>query len=143
MKKVPFAHKPEAKDWYGLLKKNGYVETVAKNAAPKLEGMDPDLKEALVRWDEIGELPSVEVEGFTVQGLTEYKGLHVIAAFLMLNWLRRAPEEAKEFLAQPIDTVDVTDELRASIEYYDETDCPENLPEEDGASDIKSEEQEK
>lgn len=125
MIKMSSEHKIELKKWYHFLEKYDYSKPAAKTAAPKLEGLEPELKAALIRWDEIGELPTIEIEGFTVQGLVEFKGLHVIAAFLMMDWLRREPDEAKAALAEPIVNMVITEELCNRIRQYEEEDSSE------------------
>lgn len=88
--------------WADFLRKNEYPETAVYSAALKLNNMSPDLQEILWHWDQTGDMPDVEAEGFTVQELMEYKGLNEIAAVLMLDWIRREPEDAKLALAEPI-----------------------------------------
>lgn len=101
--------KLESNQWVDLLKRNDYPEVTICSAISKLENLSDDLKKDLLHWDKTGELPNIEVEDFTVQELIEYYGLHEIAAILMLDWLRREPNEAKIALAQPISIVHIED----------------------------------
>jgi len=120
MFKIPFfmKAKPErGEQWLELLERNGYSEAAAASAAPKIEKMDPTLRQELLRWDRYGILPDREIEGFTVEGLTKNAGMHTIGAFLVLDWLLREPEEAKLALAQPVTRLEVSQEaLEKTIE---------------------------
>ena len=92
MFKNPFFRIPkptEGEQWLPLLKRNGYSDAAAASAAPKIEKMDPQLQNDLLRWDKIGAFPDREIEGFTVSGLVEHAEMHPIDAFLMMDWLLR------------------------------------------------------
>lgn len=128
MIKNPFVKKVipvEGQQWIPLLKKNGYTDATITTAASKIEKMDPQLQEALVRWDRIGALPDRVIEGFTVAGLMENAGMHPIGAFLMMDWLLREPDEAKYALAQPVDKLEISQEIVNKIEESEVSDYPE------------------
>ena len=91
--------------WIELLKKNGYPEKQIESIFAKLVNLPEDLKNALLEWDSFGKLPDVSSEGFTASELVDGFGLTPIAAIMMLDWLRRDPEEAKTALAQPISRI--------------------------------------
>ena len=88
--------------------------------------MEPRLKEALLRWDRIGELPDYCIQGFTAQELMEHMGLHPVAAILMLDWLLREPEEAKFAIANSNDRLMISPELCQKLARIEEEDCPDN-----------------
>lgn len=108
--------------WTDFLRKNEYPEAAISSAALKLDNMASDLQELLLHWDRTGDIPEAEEEGFTVKELMEYKGLNEIAAVLMLDWLRRKPEEAKLALAEPITKVCIGREEIQKLEQCDEID---------------------
>lgn len=53
------------------------------------------LHESFARWWETGELPTVEVEGYTAGRLAKERSLNPMAALLTLDWLLREPEAAR------------------------------------------------
>ena len=137
MFKNPFFRIPrptEGEQWLPLLKRNGYTDAEAASAAPKIERMDAQLRNDLLRWDKIGDYPDREVEGFTVAGLVENTGMHPVGAFLMLDWLLREPDEAKYALAQPLTKLEISQTTLTRIAESEDTDIPkcseENLEQE-------------
>jgi hypothetical protein len=83
----------------------GYPYKGAQLVAVKLEGSAPELRRAFLKWWEMGELPELGVEGFTVSQLIDQHHLNPIAAFLTLDWLIRQPEQAKAALRKGHDHV--------------------------------------
>lgn len=127
MFKNPFFRTPrpaEGEQWLPLLKRNGYSDAAAASAAPKIEKMDPQLQNDLLRWDKIGDFPNREIEGFTVAGLVENVGMHPIGAFLVLDWLLREPDEAKCVLAQPLTKLEISQAALTQIAESEDTDVP-------------------
>lgn len=127
MFKNPFFRIPrpvEGDQWLPLLKRNGYSDAAAASAAPKIEKMDPQLQNDLLRWDKIGDYPDREIEGFTVAGLVENAGMHPIGAFLMMDWLLREPDEAKYALAQPLTKLEISQAALARIAESEDADLP-------------------
>lgn len=129
MFKNPFFRTPwpvEGERWLPMLKRNGYSDAAAASAAPKIEKMDPQLQNDLLRWDKIGDLPDREIEGFTVAGLVENLGMHPIGAFLMMDWLLREPDEAKYALAQPVTKLEISQAVLKRIAESEDVDVPED-----------------
>lgn len=116
----------EGERWLPLLQRNGYSGVALASVAPKIERMEPQLQQELLRWEEIGDFPDREIEGFTVAGLVENVGLHPIGAFLMMDWLLREPNEAKYALAQPLTKLEIDETALARIEESENVDVPEN-----------------
>lgn len=114
--------------WITCLEENGYTKAEAKSAAEKILSMDQDIKAALIQWMEDGIIENVVVEGFDVCGLMEHMGFSAIASFLLLDWLKRNPNEAKTALGGILDRVIVSDELLEEINALD----MEKEPEDDG-----------
>ena len=129
MLKNPFFKIPqptEGERWLPLLRRNGYSGADLASAAPKIERMEPQLQQDLLRWEKIGDFPDREIEGFTVAGLVENVGLHPIGAFLMMDWLLREPDEAKYALAQSLTTLEIDETGQTRIEESEDMDTPEN-----------------
>lgn len=71
-----------------------YPEKGARIVANKLVVCTPQVKAAFMQWWQGGELPDLQIEGYTVQWLIEQHNMKPIAAFLTLDWLSREPEAA-------------------------------------------------
>lgn len=109
------ALKTERRSWEKLLLQKGYSKTGAQTASAKIASMDNELKQEFINWTKTGVLPTLTVEGFDLVGLIEATGMTEIAAFLMFDWLLRAPEEAKQALASPLVKLGVTEDALAEI----------------------------
>ena len=116
---------PMERKWAAYLREMGYSPAGAASAAAKLTAMQPQWKEAYVRWMEGGPLPDVCVEGFDIMGLVEHRALTVPGAFLVMDWLAREPEAAKKALAEPPDEVAVSEELLKELDEAEEKDAPD------------------
>lgn len=124
-KKADFFKRPEPvqnKKWEELLRRNDYPESSIASAASKLENLTEDFAEAVLEWDRTGELPYMEVEGFTADEIVEYMGVHEIAAILMLDWLRREPEEAKMAIAESVSKIEISENEKEIIRQMEEQD---------------------
>lgn len=86
----------------------GYSPNYAPIVAQKLLNCAAPIKTAFEQWWQTGELPALEIEGYTFKELIcDYKQKSV-AAFLTLDWLVREPELAKSSLRRGYDSVTVT-----------------------------------
>lgn len=83
----------------------GYPPSGAPLMADKIERLRPELHEAFGLWWSTGELPRVEVEGYTVARLVKEHNLNPLAALLTLDWLLREPEVAKAAIDRGHDRV--------------------------------------
>lgn len=108
--------------WIELLRNNHYPERELESAAEKLARMPEELRRAVRRWDVTGAAPDVEAAGVTLRELTDVFGYGTIAAFLMIDWLRRDPQEARIALAQPASEFNISGEGAASIRKANEND---------------------
>lgn len=77
-----------------LISEFKYPPKGAALVAEKILACAPDLQRAFTTWWENGELPSVEVEGYSVERLMLEHGMNPIAALLTLDFLRREPQRA-------------------------------------------------
>lgn len=108
--------------WIRLLENNGYPEAMRMETGQKLERLPMDLQEAIQTWDATGVLPELEEEGFCVSELVEYFGLNEVAAFLMMDWLRRDPEAAKLALAEPVSKLKMEEDAIEELIRVEEAD---------------------
>lgn len=83
----------------------GYPQSGAQLIADKIERLRPELHEAFGLWWNTGEMPVVEVEGYTVARLVKDYSLNPLAALLTLDWLLREPEAAKATIGRGHDRV--------------------------------------
>lgn len=113
-----------------LLEQGYESRTGAQAAAIKIESMQPDLRAAFFQWSETGQLPDLlpiiteGVEGVSIPDLVKRLGLSIPAAFLMLDWLIRDPNNAKIALANPIDQIQ-TNLFLPDIKQAEQLDKPE------------------
>lgn len=82
-----------------------YTPAGAELIADKIESLQPRLREAFESWWETGELPAVEVEGYTVERLVREHSLKPLAALLTLDWLLREPRVAKATIERGHDRI--------------------------------------
>jgi hypothetical protein len=78
----------------------GFSSPKAELMADSLEGLHPDLHEGFMLWWNTGELPAMEVEGYTAEFLVKEHGFTPLAALLTLSSLRRDPGPAKATLTR-------------------------------------------
>lgn len=88
-----------------LISEFHYPPQGANIIAQKLVNCSPDLQNAFITFWETGEIPPLEVEGYTVERLVTEHGMKPIAALLTLDWLKREPEKAKASLIKGHDFV--------------------------------------
>ena len=66
--------------------------------AEKCNSLQAPVREAFDSWWASGELPELEIHGYTVEKLMKEHGMNPIAAFLTLDWIQRDPAKAVESL---------------------------------------------
>lgn len=71
----------------------------------KIEGMDPEVRNVLERILNNEEYEGIEIEGYTIEKLSDEYGMNEIAALLTLDWLKKEPENAKASLERGYDEV--------------------------------------
>jgi len=76
-----------------------------ESAVERLLDLSPELVPHFERWFETGELPDIEIEGFTPQKLREGRILLDPGVFIALDALIKDPEAAKRMLAEGYDHV--------------------------------------
>jgi hypothetical protein len=88
-----------------LISEFHYPPKGAQLVAEKLSVSKPEIQSAFLYFWNTGELPLIEVEGYTVKQLETEHGMKPIAALLTLDWLLREPEKAKASLKRGHDRV--------------------------------------
>jgi hypothetical protein len=78
-----------------LLTEWDYQESQVSGVVDKLMAMEPSLIKSFEHWFATGELPEEPLfSGFNPQNTWNTFGLKPPAIFLLLDWIRREPEEA-------------------------------------------------
>jgi len=80
-----------------------YTEHEAKMVTEDLLVSQPQIQQSFDLWQASGDLPTLEVEGYTVQQLAKEHGMNPMAALLTLDWLLTDPESAKSAIAEGYD----------------------------------------
>jgi hypothetical protein len=77
----------------------GYSAAESRSAAAKLIRLQPSTHEAFLNWWQSGVMDSsFSVDGISIAGLMESRGINPVAALLIVDWLLRDPVEAKKAL---------------------------------------------
>jgi len=66
--------------------------------------MDPQVRRRTFKFLQTGEIEDTEIEGYSIQKLTE-TGMNPLGAFLMQDWLLRNPEEAMRAMKRRHDSI--------------------------------------
>lgn len=87
----------------GILLSRGCPAQQVDTIARKIETLSDQLKPAMNKWLENESMPVVEVDGYTTTCLMErFKGMQYPAALLLLDWLLKDPETAKQAINKGI-----------------------------------------
>lgn len=88
-----------------LIEEKNYDKVQTERLAPKIEALPTDIKDALVKWVESGDVSSPEYNGYTVDKILKAKpGMTALAAFLALDWIRKEPQTAIKAILTPVMT---------------------------------------
>lgn len=90
-----------------LMSEFGYPPAGAELVASKLINLTSPLDEAFLTWWTSGSMPELEIEGYSVQRLSDEHHMKPIAAFLTLDWLNREPRKAHASLKRGHDHVNI------------------------------------
>ena len=83
---------------YQYLKRNNYSFSEAIHVMKRVDKLDNQIKEYFELWLMDGVVPEKDIKGVTFKHLTREEGMNPIRAFLMLDWIKREPEEALYYL---------------------------------------------
>lgn len=86
-----------------LIENKNYDKIQTERLSSKIEALPADIRAALVKWVESGDLSSPEYSGYTVDKILSTKpGMTILAAFLSLDWIRRDPQTAIKAISMPL-----------------------------------------
>ncbi|MCD8107340.1 MAG: hypothetical protein LUE20_05190 [Oscillospiraceae bacterium] len=72
-----------------------------EKAAPKIDALSPDIKEALENWISTDVIESPTYSGYDVNAILKAQPfMTVFGAYLSLDWLRRDPKTAQKALSR-------------------------------------------
>jgi len=83
---------------YHYLRENNYSFSEAIHVMKRVDKLDNQIKEYFELWLMDGIIPEKDVKGVTFKYLTSKEAMNPIRAFLMLDWIKREPEEALYYL---------------------------------------------
>jgi len=89
----------ERQEIINLLRKEEYPEYMLDAMIDEINGMPENLKSAFGEWTKTGQLPLIEVEGYSLRKLIDEFQMKTIGAFTTLSWLQTNPDEAKGALS--------------------------------------------
>lgn len=69
--------------------------THIKDTLTQIEDYDNELREALEVFLNTRNIPEINIEGYNFELLMSDYGMNEIGSFMMLDWLKKEPEEAK------------------------------------------------
>lgn len=86
-----------------LVEEKNYDKVQTERLATKIENLPDDIKTALVKWLEGGDISSPEYSGYTVEKILMAKpGMTTLAAYLALDWIRKDPKTAIKAVLTPV-----------------------------------------
>lgn len=86
-----------------LIEEKNYDKLQTERLEPKIDALSADIKAALVKWIESGNISSPEYSGYTVgKILKEKPGMTTLAAYLTLDWIRKDPQTAIKAVRTPV-----------------------------------------
>ena len=85
-----------------LLKEENYPAHMTEATIEKLYKLQPIVADSFESWLNKGDLPDLEIEGYSYQILVNDYGMKPIGAFLTLDWLSRDPQKASLSLRKGI-----------------------------------------
>lgn len=85
---------------YQYLKDENYSFSEVLHVMKKVDKLDKEIKNGLVSWLLYKTTPDLSVEGVSFIRLTKDDGMKPIRAFLMLDWIKREPVEAINYMRE-------------------------------------------
>lgn len=104
-----------------LEKQYGYSLSDVEKLIRKIQSSSPNIKEALGKWMETGNLPDEPLNGVDIMALVAYREMNPITAFLYADWYRREPEVAYSLLATQYKDKELSHKDRASAQALEST----------------------
>jgi hypothetical protein len=85
-----------------LVEKYDYRNSQVDGVVEQISSFSPTVAVAFEKWLETGLIDDTGVGGYTVKSIMETRPMKVVAAYLTLGWLENDPDEAMEFLNEPV-----------------------------------------
>ena len=125
MKKVVF------RDFCAWLRACGYTDMEIVRLYDRIRDLDADIQGWVADWIGGKGYPQERIEGVTVAELTEKLKLKPMNAFIIMNWLRKNPDEAKYALLHMHADLEISEKTRETTrnclrELGEETEVEEN-----------------
>lgn len=76
----------------------GYPSYKINSVISKIKNMDDEVKVAFEEWYTTRKIVNVTKEGYSIRELIEKHDMKIVGAYLMMDWLFKDPETAKESL---------------------------------------------
>lgn len=84
-----------------LVDEKNYDRQQTERLEARIDALSPEVRASLENWLETGSLESPEYAGYTVQTILQKHPYKEIGAFIMLDWLKKKPEDALKSLNAP------------------------------------------
>lgn len=125
MKKIVF------RDFCAWLRACGYTDMEIVRLYDRIRDLDADIQGWVADWIGGKGYPQERIEGVTVDELTEKLNLKPMNAFIIMNWLRKNPDEAKYALLNMHAGLEISEKTRETArnclrELGEETEVEEN-----------------
>ena len=102
-----------------MLESEDYEESRLKVMFHALSQMDAESRGWFIKCMLFGTYPQKKVEGFTVESLMEKFSYTKVQAFLVFDWLKHEPEQAKYYLFSPAQMDDgISEQTRQKMIDY-------------------------
>lgn len=86
-----------------LIEKKNYDKVQTERLAPKIEALPKEIRDALDNWVENDTISGPEYSGYTVEKILKEKpNMTTLAAFLMLDWIRKDSVNALKAMKQVV-----------------------------------------
>lgn len=99
------------KEFRSFFLKEGCSETELRQLYRAVRTLDGESRRWVIRWFCTGELPGDEIEGVTAEYLIDKCGYKPLNAFIILDWLKAEPREAKYFMTKIPVTISPSDSI--------------------------------
>jgi putative SOS response-associated peptidase YedK len=70
-------------------------KSAAEGIIEKAKKLQPEIAASFEKWLESGTIDTIEIEGYTLEKLMHERKMNIVSAYLLLDWLKREPEAAK------------------------------------------------
>lgn len=103
------------REFRSFLTEEGCSEAEIRQLYRTVKSMDAESRGWVIRWFCTSELPEDEIEGVTARDLIDKFGYKPLNAFIVLDWLKTDPQEAKYFMMKIPSTISPSDSIGQEI----------------------------